>query len=308
MVWPLNPGVEAESVSQRLLTYQDGERRLTNWLHLAEILQRVEQERGASRIGLVDWLERSIAASDPRAGDARSELGAEATLLRLERDDQAVSLVTLHRSKGLEYEIVYLPSLWEEPSARAISIDSAKDATKARQPIRFYDEDTQKRTLELGGPDYATHVERGREEALSEQFRLLYVGLTRAKQQCVVHWGAMGSAFAKTPLAWLLHSRECEAAGKDRNQSTKILRAWSDEEWFSAWRELANQAADTHAEAISVETVCFEKRERWLAPRVEDGALRFNPRKRVLPRLFCDDEFLCLGSRCASDERFTRIT
>ena len=288
----------SEAVTARLLGLQDGERRLTNWLHLAELLQRVEHDLTVSRIGLVAWLERAIAASD-----ARGEFASDASLLRLERDDQAVSLVTLHRSKGLEYEFVYLPSLWEEPSARGPSVESAKDAAKAKAPIRFYDEETGKRTLDLGGPDYATHLERGREEGISEQYRLLYVGLTRAKQQCVVLWGALGTAYPKTPLAWLLHARSWEAEGKKREDSPKELRKWKDEQWVSAWEDIASEAARSRAGAISIENANFELRERWRAPEIERASLVFEQGQRVLGRPFVTTSFSALvrNAQRASD-------
>jgi exodeoxyribonuclease V beta subunit len=263
-----------ERVTERLLGLKDGERRLTNWLHLAELLQRIETDRSASRLGLVAWLERAIKTSA-----ARSEVGSEASLLRLERDDQAVSLITLHRSKGLEYEIVYLPSLWEDVSSREPSEKSAQDESKAKPPIRFFDEKSRLRTLDLGGPDYAEHVERSREEALSEQLRLLYVGLTRAKRQCVVVWGAIGNAHPKTPLAWLLHAPDWEAAGKDRKSSPAELKKWQDTDWRAAWQAVSDDAGEG---AVSIETARFEPRKRWLAPAIERAPLRFEPSRRVL--------------------------
>ncbi|MFP6655957.1 MAG: 3'-5' exonuclease, partial [Myxococcota bacterium] len=268
-----------ERVTERLLGTQDGERRLTNWLHLAEILQKVEHDLSISKLGLVAWLERAIAASD-----ARVDSGPEASLLRLERDDEAVSLVTMHRSKGLEFEIVYLPCLWEKASGKETSSESAKDVTKARPPIRFYDENTEKRTLDLGGPDYAVHVECEKQEALSERFRMLYVALTRAKQQCVVFWGAIGNEFQKTPLAWLLHAREWESQGKDRKNSPAELRKWSDEQWRSAWGAISKRTEESLPNAISVEAASLETRARWRAPLAESSSLEFHPRQRVLGR------------------------
>jgi exodeoxyribonuclease V beta subunit len=263
-----------EGVTERLLGFEDGERRLTNWLHLGELLQRIENDRSASRVGLLGWLERAI-----KTPEARVEVGSEASLLRLERDDQAVSLVTLHRSKGLEYQIVYLPSLWEEASSLGPSAQSAQDESKQRPPIRFFDADSRLRTLDLGGPDYAKHAERAREEALSEQLRLLYVGLTRAKRQCVIVWGAIGSAYSKTPLAWLLHAREWQAGGEERSTSPATLKKWQDAQWHAAWQVIADDAGEG---SVSIELAEFETRSPWRAPSLERAPLAFESPQRTL--------------------------
>lgn len=263
-----------EGVMERLLGFQDGERRLTNWLHLAELLQRIQSDRSASRMGLIAWLERAI-----KTPAVRSEVGSEASLLRLERDDQAISLITLHRSKGLEYEIVYLPSLWEDASSRSPTAQSARDESKSRPPIRFFDESSRLRTLDLGGPDYADHLERNRQEALSEQLRLLYVGLTRAKRQCVVVWGAIGAAHSKTPLAWLLHAPEWQAARKDRTSSPGALKKWEDADWRAAWQAVSDHAGEG---AVSIETANLESRKRWQTPPIELAPLGFEAPRRIL--------------------------
>lgn len=267
----------AEGVSARLLGFRDGERRLTNWLHLGELLQRVSTDRIVSRTGLVAWLERAIADVD-----ARAEAGSDASLLRLETDDEAVSLVTLHRSKGLEYEFVYLPSLWENFGARDITVESAGDRTKHHPPIRFHDDATDRRTLDLGVPGstpqagYVAHVEQFHEEAFSEQLRLLYVGLTRAKRQCVICWGLFARNSRKAPLSWLLHGRayqdECASTDKAPSRSKFLdgLKKADDASLRSAWTTLAESAGE---DAIAIEDANFEPRERWRAPEVKRAAL-----------------------------------
>jgi len=275
-----------EGVVERLLGYRDGERRLTNGSHLAELLQRVQADRSTSRSGLLEWLERAI-----KTPAARSEVGSEASLLRLERDDHAVSLVTLHRSKGLEYEIVYLPSLWEDVSGRGPSAESARDESKARPPIRFFDESSEKRTLDLGGPDYADHVSQSLLETRSEQMRLLYVGLTRAKRQCVVVWGAIGTAHSKTPLAWLLHAPRWQAEGKDRETSPDALKKWDDEAWRAAWQDVSDAAGEG---ALSIEAAKFEERVRWQAAKAELAPLVFDAPRRILERSVVTTSFSAL--------------
>src|SRR5690606_28952699 len=81
--------------AERLLGLLDGERRLTNYLQLGELLQQADA-RALGLHGLVDWLGRRIAEADP---------DDETQLLRLESDARRVQIVTLHKSKGLEYPL-----------------------------------------------------------------------------------------------------------------------------------------------------------------------------------------------------------
>ncbi|MDR2880441.1 MAG: UvrD-helicase domain-containing protein, partial [Azoarcus sp.] len=92
----------AESqVASRLLALEDGERRLTNLLHLAELLQR-EVGRD-SPAGVLRTLARCRAESS----------GGDDALLRLESDRNLVQIVTIHRAKGLQYGIVFCPFLFD---------------------------------------------------------------------------------------------------------------------------------------------------------------------------------------------------
>ncbi|MCR9094094.1 MAG: exodeoxyribonuclease V subunit beta [bacterium] len=233
-----------ERVTERLLAYRDGERRITNWLHLAELLQRYASENRPSRGGLVSALDRAIASSE-----ARSSFGGEASLLRLERDDRAVQLVTLHGCKGLEYPLVYLPFLWEDP-------DSGGRAT-GKPPVRFHDEETGERSFDLARSKAS--VDAAKAETFAEELRLLYVGLTRARHECVIGWGAFKTA-PKTPLASLL-------AGAD--ESGTELKKWSDDEWVAAFETIAA----TGDASVSVETMDLSERSPWKGEAPEVAAL-----------------------------------
>jgi exodeoxyribonuclease V beta subunit len=266
-----------EGVTSRLLTYVDGERRLTNWLHLAELLQRVASDRAPSRSGLANWLERAIA--DP---DVRTVFGSDASLLRLESDDEAVSLITLHRSKGLEFEIVYLPCLWEDESPRGPKEGDFEKSTGRLPPVRCHDPEVGKRILDLGGPGYDEHLSRQKAESLSESVRLLYVGLTRAKQQCVVMWGAIGlGKYASTSLAWLLAAPTWESSpDNDRSKSIDAIRSWGDDGWGAAFRALAEAAG---AGAVSIESADWSPRPRWMGSTEPHPELHFERTTRPMP-------------------------
>jgi len=93
-----------ERVKERLLSFPDGERRLTNLLHVAEILHQVSIEKNLGTSGLLKWLAEQRNPSSQRLEEHQ---------LRLESDAYAVKVVTIHKSKGLEYPIVFCPFGWE---------------------------------------------------------------------------------------------------------------------------------------------------------------------------------------------------
>ena len=77
----------------------DGERRLTNWLHLADLLQQASRELDGEQ-ALIRWLREHIASENRSEGE---------DTLRLESDEGLVKVITIHKSKGLEYPLVFLP-------------------------------------------------------------------------------------------------------------------------------------------------------------------------------------------------------
>lgn len=170
--------------AERLLGLLDGERRLTNYLQLGELMQDADA-RSLGLHGLVDWLCRRIAEADSND---------EAQLLRLESDAQCVQIVTLHKSKGLEYPLVYLPFVaigGQPPSADRYCIVHDGD----RRQLRW--------KIDKDDPDWKNAATEWRNEQLAEDARLLYVGLTRAGHAL---WLASGELYAadKTRLAKML--------------------------------------------------------------------------------------------------------
>ena len=89
-------------MAERLLARPDGDRRMTNLLHLAEVLHEAAAEHPTPD-ALLRWLQAQRA--DPRQDDAAQ--------LRLESDRNLVQVVTIHKSKGLEYALVFCPLLFD---------------------------------------------------------------------------------------------------------------------------------------------------------------------------------------------------
>jgi exodeoxyribonuclease V beta subunit len=174
-----------EHVAPRLLGFQDGERRLTNLLHLAELLQAAADRQRTGMEGLLKWLE------ERRQTEASED---EEEQLRLESDEHLVKIVTIHKSKGLEYPIVFCPFLWSG------GLWSLQEPTLS---FHHPDEEYQP-ALDLGSSRLdASRVYACHEEA-AENLRLLYVALTRARHCCYIVWGAVRD-IETAPLAWLLH-------------------------------------------------------------------------------------------------------
>lgn len=170
-----------EKVAQRLLNYPDGERRLTNILHIGEILQQTALQEKLSLNALNHWLAQQVEAADP---------DNEEQQLRLESDEKRVKIVTIHKSKGLEYPIVFCPFVGEGKSE------------KMRLPFIFHDAE-KNLLLDVGSEEHAHHWEAAKIEEKAENLRLLYVALTRAQHRCYVVWGALSQA-EHSSLAHLL--------------------------------------------------------------------------------------------------------
>ncbi|OCX18255.1 exodeoxyribonuclease V subunit beta [Stutzerimonas xanthomarina] len=161
---------------QRLMQRSDGERALTNLLHLAELLQQAAAELDGEQ-ALIRHLTALL------AGEGAA---AEEQVLRLESDAALVRVVTIHKSKGLEYPLVFLPF-----------ICSFRPAEGGR-PLQLQDGDSRRLVLEPDEED----VGRADRERLGEDLRLLYVALTRARHAC---WLGIADLKKGNAKASLLH-------------------------------------------------------------------------------------------------------
>lgn len=178
--------LQQQGVVSRLLQCSDGERRLTDLLHLGELLHTTERSDSPGMEGLVKWLSQRCNSEMP---------DDEAHQLRLESDEALVQIVTVHTSKGLQYPVVFLPFAWE----------SGVYNIKTGESYQFHDPDADHQAiLELGSERWKLDQHHADREAMAESLRLLYVALTRAKQRCYIHWGKINGV-DQSPLGWLLH-------------------------------------------------------------------------------------------------------
>ena len=168
-------------VVQRLIKYAGGERKLTNYLHLTELLQ----EASATELGM-DGLVRWFGMQRNNPGETGSN-----QQLRLESDENLVRIVTVHKAKGLEYPVVFLPFIW---NCRPVKSDDM---------LSFHLPEGMQHVVDLGSGN-SEYFQLAEQERLAEDMRLLYVAVTRARYCCYFCWGKM-SGMEQSAMAWLLH-------------------------------------------------------------------------------------------------------
>ena len=176
-----------DGLTDRVLSRLGGERTLTDLHHIGEALHRVSVDERLGPVGLLAWLRQQVA-------DEKKEVAGERTR-RLDSDADAVQLVTIHGSKGLQYPVVYRPTLWDRWTGRDPDV------------LLFHD-DQGRRCRDIGGPSPSRkeHLQRHWSEDAGESLRLLYVALTRAQSQ-VVAWYAPTNNTAGSPLHRMLFGR-----------------------------------------------------------------------------------------------------
>ncbi|MDP2125910.1 MAG: exodeoxyribonuclease V subunit beta [Pseudohongiella sp.] len=194
---------------QRLINGGNGERRLTNLLHLAEYLQKASVQYEGEQ-ALIRHLAEQI--NDP----------GEEEILRLESDDDLIRVVTIHKSKGLEYPLVFLPF-----AAAYRQVDHKQDQ------VMIVDESNPgQRRLEISGnkTDDAAWLQAD-QERLAEDLRLLYVALTRTRHAIWIGVASISvgngrnSCLHKSALGYLMAGGE--ELPPDRTE--EILQRWAAE-------------------------------------------------------------------------------
>ncbi|HHR6141741.1 TPA: exodeoxyribonuclease V subunit beta [Providencia alcalifaciens] len=159
-VLPMLRGIMSQRhIAETLLSGTEGERRLMDLMHIGELLQEMSLQLEGEHT-LTRWLAQQIAHPDHQS---------DAQQMRLESDRHLVQISTIHKSKGLEYKIVWLPFASNFlPQSKGL----------------FHDRNDYMTKLDLD--DAEKYVELADEERLAEDLRLLYVALTRAIYHCSV--------------------------------------------------------------------------------------------------------------------------
>lgn len=245
-------------LAARLVAQSGGERRLTNFMHLAELAQaRWAEQPGMP--ALLRWL-----------ASQRNASGGEEAQLRLESDQNLVQIVTVHKSKGLEYGVVFCPFLWDGSVRDGGGLEGLEYHDGATAVIDFTD------AAGKGSPAAAAL----RQEQSAEQVRLLYVALTRAVYRCYLAAGIYSSRRSVKEacggmLNWLAAGQGTTfdvwiASTIDADERVESIR--------SAWRALVGGPLDVVplpvGDALDGDTRVLHDAAPELTTRVSTRALR----------------------------------
>jgi exodeoxyribonuclease V beta subunit len=167
---------------ETLVTRCDGVRKLADLMHIVELYHHESAAEGFGPAELLSWSERRLKES-PRAEEYQ---------VRLESDDDAVKIITVHRSKGLEFPVVFACCGWER-------------FDNARKPRYFYHNESGIVCDLIHAQDKESEeYRRAGEELAAEQMRLFYVALTRASCRLYAFAGKI-SGYELSSAAYLFH-------------------------------------------------------------------------------------------------------
>ncbi len=220
------PDPEATENDQQEIDTSNGERRLTDFRHLAELLQQKATEiDGIS--ALLNWYEQQLI----------DNTGTDEQQLRLESEQNLVQIVTIHKSKGLEYPVCFIPF-----------VSLAQDNRRRPTPMLYHRTNAagaQELVWDLDGTDAGW--EQAKQETLAEDLRLLYVALTRPVYLCYLYVAN--------------HSRMLKAGLKSQLHETAIgyLLGIADDDCdfsrlFNSTQKLVD-GLEANTQAISIEVI-----------------------------------------------------
>lgn len=156
--------IDGESIYAGIAARGRGERIIANMEHLLELLQQAESDNGYGPLQLIQWLQR------------RLEKGEKEEELRLESDDEAVRIVTMHGAKGLEFPVVFCPLLWY----RQMRLETER--------LRVASQEDGGMVIDLGSEEFERRRQQALIDEMAEELRLAYVALTRSQLRCYVVW------------------------------------------------------------------------------------------------------------------------
>jgi exodeoxyribonuclease V beta subunit len=217
----------------KLLQSDDGERNLTDLLHLSELLQAASQ-RLEGMHALIRWFDEQIEGDGDGSNDDRT--------VRLESDSELVKVVTVHKSKGLEYPLVYLPF-------------AASHREVSRKNRSFSEFTTPEGNNVIDFDQASESIVAMTREQLEEDLRLMYVAVTRARHAVWMGAASIGNKLHLSALGYLL------GGGAEIANDRLVQRV----------NDMAAGCAAIHVEALEAETPLTRLTRKAALPTLIDS-------------------------------------
>ncbi|MDZ7719643.1 MAG: exodeoxyribonuclease V subunit beta [Balneolaceae bacterium] len=206
----------------KLAQFSSSERILTNLYQLADICAKAEKEGKFDPNALHSWFVDEMA--DPDKDD-------EKTLL-LESDQNLVKISTIHNSKGLEFPVVFCPTLWDVKKANSKKL-LTEYHDQHGDPVIRYDQ--------MPGGEMDEAVYQSRIENTAEEVRKYYVAVTRAKYLCVIPWAHHDASLRSGVVSSLMDHETVREIIQNRSK-LKAETDFTDETILNLFRELEQKS------------------------------------------------------------------
>ena len=235
-----------EKIMPHLSALALAERRITNLQHCIELVQQAAIDEHLGLNKTLDWLQHNITQA------ITGHSSSDEQQLRLESDEDAVKIITMHSAKGLEFPIVFCPFLWQ----RGVHL------IKEQHIIKCYEND--KMIADLGSNLFEQHRELALKEELAEDLRVFYVAVTRAKYRCYLNWADVRSKDKanNSAMAYLF-----DFSGDDFVLQKEKLKAYKSQHpsvFDYQLIETEQSIADTYQSSTAKRPVNFKQRQRVL--------------------------------------------
>ncbi len=252
----LEQWAQEDRVLERILSRPGGGRTAADLRHLFALLHRAEFEERRAPAGLLAWFSAGGPGTD-------EELAAQ----RVESDDDAVQISTIHKAKGLEYDRVWLPFAWMPTYVGTADGDVP----------RYWDAEGARWVLDVRVPTLPVATAAMETDKLREDLRQIYVAVTRARHRCVIYWGPAGTESA---MGYLLHRGRDAATVEDlRTSASARVRRDSDiQEDLNHLAQHAQISAGGWDPTGSIETTRWTEKDP-----VHPDSLTVRTRKRSRP-------------------------
>ncbi len=175
-----------KGVFAHLLQRLDGERLYTDVMHLLQLIQE-QVDLGKNENQITQYLAKEIKSAQLLEQDENAKR-------RLESDGEKIAIMTMHKSKGLEFDCVFIPYadlVKDKPPGKDIVLKSI---------VATHDKENK-------GVTYWRHSDKALEslaiEYSAEIVRTLYVAITRAKHRVYLGVDCKDKNFGETPIAKL---------------------------------------------------------------------------------------------------------